>query len=54
MDEQNFLQDEIDQKLEEILAKVEQILEPHEISLIRWACGKSSTTSHEAKNVSIG
>ena len=33
---------EIDARLDEVLWKLEQLLEPDEISLIRWACGKSS------------
>lgn len=33
--------EEVEQRLDEILWKLEQILEPDEISLIRWACGKS-------------
>ena len=33
--------EEIEQRLDELLWKLEKLLEPDEISLIRWACGKS-------------
>ena len=39
--------EEIEQRLDEILWKLEQILEPDEISLIRWACGKSKYSTQE-------
>ena len=43
---------EIDARLDEVLWKIEQLLEPEEIALIRWACGKSyDTTLKESKNV---
>ena len=43
---------EIDARLDEVLWKLEQLLDPDELSLIRWACGKSyDTTSKESKNV---
>ena len=43
---------EIDERLDQVLAKLEQLLEPDELSLIRWACGKSyDTTLKESKNV---
>ena len=51
MDDQKQLQDEIEQRLEEVLFKIEQLLEPDEISLIRWACGKSTYTSQGNHNV---
>ena len=53
MDDQKQFQDEIDQRLDEVLWKVEQLLEPHEIALLRWACGKSSYTSQGNHNVFI-
>lgn len=48
----NQLMDEIEQQLDAVLWKVEKLLEPDEISLIRWACGKSSYTTKE-KNVNF-
>jgi hypothetical protein len=45
MDDQKLLMDEIEERLEMVLWKIEQMLEPDEISLIRWACGKSSYTT---------
>ena len=47
MDTQKLINDEIEQRLDAVLWKIEQILEPDEISLIRWACGKSSYTSKD-------
>jgi hypothetical protein len=47
MDDQKLLMDEVEQRLEAVLWKIEQLLEPEEISLIRWACGKSSYTTKE-------
>lgn len=51
MDDQKQLQDEIEQRLDAALFKVETLLEPEEISIIRWACGKSSYTSQGNQNV---
>ena len=52
MDDQKQFQDELEQRLEAVLWKIEQLLEPDEISLIRWACGKSSySTSQRNDNV---
>ena len=51
MDDQKQLYDEIEQRLESVLWKIEQLLEPEEIALIRWACGKSSYTSQGNQNV---
>lgn len=52
MTDQQQFQDEIEQRLEAVLWKIEQLLEPEEISLIRWACGKSTyTTSKGDQNV---
>ena len=52
MDDQQQFQAEIEQKLDAVLWKIEQTLEPEEISLIRWACGKSTyTTSQRNQNV---
>lgn len=52
MSDQKQLQDEIEQRLESVLWKIEKLLEPDEISLIRWACGKSSySTSQGNQNV---
>lgn len=42
--------EEIEQRLDEVLWKLEQILEPDEISLIRWACGKSTYQSKQSKD----
>ena len=42
MNIQKLLMDEVEERLELILWKIETLLEPDEISLIRWACGKSS------------
>lgn len=45
MDDQQQLQQEIEQRLDAALWKIEQLLEPDEISIIRWACGKSTYTT---------
>ena len=45
MNAQKLLNDEVEQRLEEVLWKIEKLLEPDEISLIRWACGKTSYTN---------
>jgi len=42
--DQKILMDEVEERLDAVLFKIEQLLEPDEISLIRWACGKSSYT----------
>lgn len=48
-----IINQEIEQELDAVLFKIETLLEPDEIALIRWACGKSAyTTSHkESQNV---
>jgi len=43
---ENLMQ-EIEERLDEVLWKIEQTLEPDEISLIRWACGKSSYSTKD-------
>jgi len=53
MDAQKLLNDEIEQRLEEVLWKIEKLLEPDEISLIRWACGKTSYSTKDNKNVNF-
>lgn len=50
MDDQKLLMDEIEERLEMVLWKIEKLLEPEEISLIRWACGKSTYTTKEKQN----
>lgn len=45
MDDQKLLMEEIEERLELVLWKIEKLLEPEEISLIRWACGKSTYTT---------
>lgn len=45
--------EEIEQRLDEVLWKLEQMLEPDEISLIRWACGKSVYKTKEKTNETI-
>ena len=47
MDDQKLLMDEIEERLDAVLWKIENLLEPDEISLIRWACGKSSYTTKD-------
>jgi len=47
MDDQKLLMDEIEERLDAVLFKIEQLLEPDEISLIRWACGKSSYSTKD-------
>jgi hypothetical protein len=53
MDDQKLLMDEIEERLDAVLWKIEQLLEPDEISLIRWACGKSSYSNKENQNVNF-
>ena len=53
MDDQKLLMDEIEERLDAVLWKIEQMLEPDEISLIRWACGKSSYSNKENQNVTF-
>lgn len=53
MDDQKLLMDEIEERLELVLWKIETMLEPDEISLIRWACGKSSYTTKDSKNATF-
>ena len=53
MDDQKLLMDEIEERLEMVLWKIEKLLEPDEISLIRWACGKSSYSTKDNKNVNF-
>jgi hypothetical protein len=50
--DEKLLMDEIGERLDAVLFKIEQLLEPDEISLIRWACGKSSYTIKD-KNVNF-
>lgn len=48
-----IVNDDIEQQLDAVLFKIEMLLEPEEIALIRWACGKSAyTTSQGNQNVS--
>ena len=49
MDDQKQLQDEIEQKLDAVLFKIETLLDPDEISLIRWACGKTTYSTSQGK-----
>jgi hypothetical protein len=51
MNAQKLLNDEIEERLEQVLWKIEKLLEPDEISLIRWACGKTSYSTKDNKNV---
>ena len=53
MDDQKLLMDEIEERLDAVLWKIETLLEPDEISLIRWACGKSSYSTKDNKNVNF-
>jgi len=53
MNAQKLLNDEVEQRLEEVLWKIEKLLEPDEISLIRWACGKTSYSTKDNKNVNF-
>ena len=50
MDDQKLLMDEIEERLDAVLWKIEKLLEPDEISLIRWACGKSTYKTKEKQN----
>ena len=50
MDDQKLLMDEIEERLDAVLWKIENLLEPDEISLIRWACGKSTYTTKGKQN----
>jgi hypothetical protein len=55
MDHQNvakLVNDEIEQQLDAVLFKIETLLEPDEIALIRWACGKSAYTTSKENHVS--
>jgi hypothetical protein len=51
--DQKLLMDEIEERLDAALFKIEQLLEPDEISLIRWACGKSSYTTKGKQNANF-
>ena len=51
MDDAKLVMDEIEQRLEAALLKIEFLLEPDEISVIRWACGKSSYTNQGSNHV---
>jgi len=53
MDDQKQLTDEIEERLDAVLFKIEQLLEPDEISLIRWACGYSSYKFKGKDNVNF-
>jgi len=53
MDDQKLVMDEIEQQLEAALSKIEFLLEPDEISVIRWACGKSNYTTKENSNANV-
>jgi len=51
MDEYKHVMDEIEQRLEIALNKLEiGGLNADDISIIRWACGKPSTTSKESNH----
>lgn len=52
MDHRNIVNQEIEQQLDEVLFKIETLLEPDEIALIRWACGKSAYTTSKDNHVS--
>ena len=54
MDHRNIaklINEEMEQQLEEVLFKIETLLEPDEIALIRWACGKSAYTTSKENHV---
>jgi len=53
MNAQKLLNDEVEERLEQVLWKIEKLLEPDEISLIRWACGKTSYSTKDNKNVNF-
>lgn len=53
MDDQKLLMDEIEERLDAVLWKIEKLLEPDEISLIRWACGKSTYTTKGKQNANF-
>lgn len=52
MDHRKMVNEELEPQLDAVLFKIETLLEPDEIALIRWACGKSSYTSQGNQNVS--
>lgn len=50
MDDQHRVMQELEERLDQILLKIEPLLNTEELSLIRWACGKS--TSQRTNHVS--
>jgi len=53
MNAQKLLNDEVEERLEQVLWKIEKLLEPDEISLIRWACGKTSYSTKGNDNANF-